>query len=81
MVVTISSELALTICTIQLTFVTSLLCGLVLLSITESDSPNSLAKLDMAIALGLIVCPLATEGRHTEAFFVLVQHISSRFAV
>lgn len=86
MVITSSSELlalnclhcSIDICHVG--FVTYLFCCLVLSSITESDSVNSLTKFDMIIALGLIVHPLAIEGKHMQTFSVIVQHIFSGFA-
>lgn len=57
--------------TVQLAFViwsrvTYLFCCLVLSSITESDSVNSLTTFDIIIALGLTEHPLAIEEKHTE---------------
>lgn len=87
MVISSSSELlalnclhySIDIC--RLGFVTYLFHCLVLSSITESDSVNSLTKFDIIIALGLIVHPLATEEKYTQTFSVIVQHIFSGFAV
>lgn len=58
-----------------------LFCCLVLSSITESDSVNSLTKFDTIIALGLIVHPLAIEERQMQNLSVIVQHIFSGFSV
>lgn len=60
---------------------TYLFCCLVLSPITESDSVNSLTKFDIAVALGLIVHPSAIEEKHMQTFSVIVEHISSGFAV
>lgn len=60
---------------------TYLFCCLVLSPITESDSVNSLTKFDIAIALGLIVHPSAIEEKRMQTFSVIVEHISSGFAV
>lgn len=59
---------------------TYLSCFLVLSSITESDSVNSLTKVDITIALELIEHPLAK--KKTQAMSAhIVQHIFLGFAV
>ena len=50
---------------------TYLFCSLVLSSITESHSVNSLTKLDITIALGLIEHHLATEEKHRRLLLLL----------